>query len=146
MDEEFCSDDKIWNFVHTSFFSSLNVSSSSVMSKDHPTIISSDRTVAADQEQFESSPSTFSAGLSNLRENFILTEKVEVNGKQASALFNWLKLNCPDLHSCGNSQVFLKPIRWNFGVFVVNGDRSMVKFLPPFGNAKRLEDFVRENI
>lgn len=56
----------------------------------------------------------------NFNVNFPLFKKSEVNGDNASALFNYLKENAPGILGS-------KSIKWNFTKFLINRDGQVIK-------------------
>ena len=56
----------------------------------------------------------------NFNVNFPLFKKSEVNGENASPLFNYLKTNAPGILGS-------KSIKWNFTKFLINKDGQVVK-------------------
>ena len=70
---------------------------------------------------------------------FPIHEKVEVNGKEAHPLFNWLKEKAPGL-------LGTTAIKWNFTKFLVNKERTQViRFAPktkPIALKKDIEEIL----
>ena len=65
----------------------------------------------------------------NKRATFEVFSKIDVNGKNASDLYKFLRLN---------SSLKGNTIGWNFGKFIVNRDASEIKYFVPKKSPKKI--------
>lgn len=68
---------------------------------------------------------------------FALTEKIEVNGKQAHPLFQWLKKEAPGLLGS-------EAIKWNFTKFLLGRDGRVLRRFAPNDDPLRLRPHIEE--
>ena len=68
---------------------------------------------------------------------FALTEKIEVNGKQAHPLFQWLKKEAPGLLGS-------ETIKWNFTKFLLGRDGRVLRRFAPNDDPLRLRPHIEE--
>lgn len=68
----------------------------------------------------------------NFGVTFPLMQKVEVNGADASPLFDWMKGEAPGLMGS-------KKIKWNFTKFLINRDGEVVKRYAPQDTPAKIE-------
>ena len=69
---------------------------------------------------------------------FPVFQKVEINGKNAEPLFNYLKESCPGLLG--------KAIKWNFTKFLVDSEGNIIDRFAPTTKPEKLENKIKELI
>lgn len=69
---------------------------------------------------------------------FPVFSKIEVNGKDALALFKWLKWAQPGFIS--------SLIKWNFTKFLIDKNGNAIKRFSPFTTPESIEEYVQEII
>lgn len=78
---------------------------------------------------------------------FPLFEKINVNGPQTHPIYCFLKYNTPELRDVSKTDVVtLKPIGWNFGKFLIDGEGRVVKYWGPKVNPLECEDDILNTI
>lgn len=75
--------------------------------------------------------------LINYGVEFLMSQKVEVNGPNADPLFKYLQETIP-------GALGLKAIKWNFTKFLVNKEGVPVQRFAPATDPKELEKFIEE--
>lgn len=82
--------------------------------------------------------------------------KIDVNGKDAAPLYNWLREQKPEDEGNAESEAFekkVKPlstfsdagdIKWNFGKFLINKDGEVVRRFSPALTPAELESAIEE--
>lgn len=68
--------------------------------------------------------------------SFPIMEKIEVNGKNASPIFKYLKSKAGGL--------FGSRIKWNFTKFLISRDGQTIKRFSPIKNPKSLEKYIEK--
>ncbi|MCG9876409.1 MAG: glutathione peroxidase [Leptospiraceae bacterium] len=68
---------------------------------------------------------------------FPIFKKVDVNGKAAHPLYNYLKQQAPGL-------LGLKDIKWNFTKFLIDKDGKVVKRYAPMTEPSQIEDDIKK--
>lgn len=68
---------------------------------------------------------------------FPIFKKVDVNGKAAHPLYNYLKQEAPGL-------LGLKDIKWNFTKFLIDKDGKVVKRYAPMTEPSQIEDDIKK--
>lgn len=68
--------------------------------------------------------------------SFPIMEKIEVNGKNASPIFKYLKSKAGGL--------FGSRVKWNFTKFLISRDGQTIKRFSPIKNPKSLEKYIEK--
>jgi glutathione peroxidase len=69
--------------------------------------------------------------------SFTMAEKIDVNGAQASPLFEYIKDAAPGLLGS-------KKIKWNFTKFLVNRDGEVVERFAPATTPEKIAEKIKE--
>ena len=73
----------------------------------------------------------------NFGAKFILTEKINVNGKDAHPIFRYLKDALPG--------TLTNSIKWNFTKFLIDSNGIPLKRFAPFIKPEQIEQYLRDN-
>jgi glutathione peroxidase len=74
----------------------------------------------------------------NFGVSFPIFKKIDVNGKNAEPLFNYLKESCPG--------VLGKAIKWNFTKFLIDSEGNVIKRFAPATEPIKLEAEIKKLI
>jgi len=69
--------------------------------------------------------------------SFPIFQKVNVNGKDAHPLFNFLSFSCPGIFNT-------RYLKWNFTKFLISPNGKPVTRFSPITNVLIIEDFIQE--
>lgn len=76
--------------------------------------------------------------LLNYGVDFLITEKIDVNGANAHPLFNYLREQMPG--------IFGNDVKWNFTKFIVNSEGKPLRRFAPTTKPLKLESYIQRNL
>jgi len=76
--------------------------------------------------------------LLNYGVDFLITEKIEVNGANSHPIFKYLKEQMPG--------IFGNDVKWNFTKFFINPDGKPLRRFAPITKPQKLESYIIRNL